>query len=366
MKRLFVILILFSTLNGCVKNPTTIKENDIIDFSSHFSIVLCEGLFGYNNASLTFCNLDRGMSDINFFENINNFPLGDIANDAIKIGDYLYVVLSNSKTIYKINFNNGRVENKLNLNGENFPRKLCIISDSIGIYTDAYSNTLNEINLNSMNVTKSLTIGPQPEGLAYFNGKIYVANSGWGDVNKNAPGASTISIVDVSSFEEVNRVPTGLDPTEIQIDTNKKLLYVLYYNLPSLKDSLGGIIQYDLISGQKKDEWRGNFSNMQLSLSCDSILVVKGGFQKKTELYQNSIFLIDLKNKSTKDLIGNNNENENWFNFQIDYLRNQIWISNAKNFQSNGEILIYDLFSKILIKKYSTGINPSKIIFKKS
>jgi hypothetical protein len=368
MFKKFVIFI-FSVIifQGCVKEPILPEGNKTFSLSGEFALILGEGLIGNNNASLTLIEFESGNASINFFEACNNFPLGDIANDAVIYDNFFYVLVSNSKVFYQIDLITGKVKNKLLFEGESFPRKFIIYYNSAYI-TDAYKSMVYKVDLNEMKILKSVKVGPQPEGITQFGGKLFIVNSGWGDVNKNAPDASTISIIDAQSMVEINKINSGKNPVEIIADTINQYLYVNYYNLPSLKDSLGGIVQYNINSLNKINEWRGNYSSLKLSCTGDSILFLKGGFQQKDKVESNSIQLIDLRRNSIKTIIVNDKLKENWYNFEIDYKRNYLWISNAGNFQSEGEVLIYPLnalqTNLFPIKSFKTGINPNKILIK--
>lgn len=363
MKSLKTILLLVSLIcYSCIKTPTNPIQDQTLP-QGEFSLILCEGLNGYNNAEINVFESETGILHENIFEQINKFPLGDIANDIQISEDYLFIVVSASKVVYKIDLKSWKVIGQLHFEGNHFPRKL-ILDDGFGYLTDAYSSQLYKIEMNSMKIVDSLKVGPQPEGLASFLHAIYVLNSGWGDINKDADGASTISVIDKNTFSVMKSIKTGQNPVEIQIDYKNNFLYVVYYNLPSLKDSLGGIIKYDLSEINKLQEWRGNFSEMKLSYSGDTIYTLKGGFQQKQKNEQSSIQLIDLARGTIKTLIKNDNSFEKWYNFALDCKRNYLWIANAKNFQTKGEIKIFDLDNSnpIIIKNLTTGINPNKII----
>lgn len=363
MKLIKIILLLtLLSISSCIKTPTNPIQDQTLP-QGEFSLILCEGLNGYNNAEINVFESETGELHENIFEKINEFPLGDIANDIQISENYLFIVVSASKVVYKIDLKSWKVTNQLHFEGNHFPRKL-ILDDGLGYLTDAYSSQLYKIEINSMKIIDSVKVGPQPEGLASNLKNIYVVNSGWGDINKNAEGASTISVIDKNTFSVMKSIKTGSNPVEIQIDDKNNFLYVVYYNLPSLKDSLGGIIKYDLLDINILQEWRGNFSEMKLSYSGDTIYTLNGGFQQKQKNEQSSIQLIDLAQGNTKTLLKNDNSFEKWYNFAIDYKRNYIWIANAKNFQTKGEIKIFELVNSTpkIIKSLTTGINPNKII----
>jgi hypothetical protein len=350
---------------SCIKEPISPSINDNINLATSYALIFCEGNYGLNNASISFINLETGEINNNFFEAFNNFQIGDVLNDAIIHKEYLYVVVSTSKTIYKISLMTGKVVKKLTFSGNNLPRKIAIYNDSTIFVTDAYSNSVFEINSNQMNINYQIKVGAQPEGISIYNNLLFTANSGWGDINKTSPDASTISIIDLNIHQEISKIKTKNNPVELLIDSVNNFLYVVYYNYPSLKDSSGGILQYDIHSLQILKEWQGNYSNLALSYTKDTLFMIANNTPGKDANENSSIRMIDRKTDLKKEIIIKKST-DFWYSFFIDYSRNFIWVGNAKNFQSNGEILIFSTdfhnTTSNYIKKFQVNVNPNKII----
>jgi glutamine cyclotransferase len=366
----FIFFILLISLTGCVKELLAPNESGVFNLDDDIAIIVNEGLYGYNNASISLLDLNDNSYVENIFEKVNLYELGDVANDAITQNNFLYVVVSNSKTLFKINLNTMKVISKLTFSGNNFPRKLSIINDSTLLLSDAYSSSIYKVNSNNMEVEKSINVGPQPEAIANFSHYAYVVNSGWGDINKNAANSSTISIIDLNNFVELKKIETGKDPVELAIDTINRYLYVMYYNYPSLKDSVGGIIQYDLSdlnNLNKTNEWFGNFSNLKISATGDTLFFIANNTPGKDNNKNGSIKMLDVQRNLMKDILVNYTPNF-WYCFTIDVKKNLIWVGNAKNFTSDGEILVYSLNfnnpNEQPLIKYTTGNNPNRILLK--
>ncbi|WP_373942160.1 hypothetical protein OEG92_01970 [Polaribacter sejongensis] len=90
-----------------------------------------------------------------------------------------------------------------------------------------------EIDTTSLSVTRSVNVGRQPEELVIHNDKIYVANSG----GYSPPDyESTVSVVDIASFEETKRIEVEVNLHRMQIDSEGDI-YVSsrgdYYETPS-------------------------------------------------------------------------------------------------------------------------------------
>lgn len=360
----FIILFSFILLVSCVKTPQP-TENNNTQYSQPAAFILCEGLYGYNNASITRYDISTNNVDFDFIgHNNTQSQLGDIANDAILKGDSLFVLVSTSKTLFLINANTGKILNYANFEGFRYPRHFAIANDSILYFSDAYDNSINEFNINQWKITNSISVGPQPEGIFFYHNKIYVVNSGWGDINKSHPDAGTLWIINTTTNIIEKKIKVGPNPVEIVLDSMNDRYFVTYYNFPSQPDSLGGIIEYSLYDDKEIMHWRGNFTNVLINNANNSLFAIYNNSPKIQNNINGGIVQLNIDDNSMKLIIKNNVPNSIWYALAYDEQRQYVWIGNAKNFQVNGEILIYDLSNPSNpFKSLMTGMNPNRVLF---
>jgi len=359
-----IFLLSLLLLVSCSKTPQPIEPNNS-EYSKPSAFILCEGLYGYNNATLTRFDIQTNNRDLDFIGHNNpGYQLGDIANDALLKGDSLFVLVSSSKVLYLIDAKTGKILKYINFEGDRYPRRLAIANDSIIYFSDAYDNSINEVNINQSKITKCIKVGPQPEGLFYYRNKVYVVNSGWGDLNKANPDAGTLWIINLNSNNIDKKINIGPNPVEIILDSLNNRYFITYYNFPSEIDSLGGIFEFDLQNNMKLMQWQGNFTNALYDESHNSIFAIVKNFSNNSTNFYSGIAAINLNDNALKQIIKNNAPQNTWYSLAFDKVRNYIWIGNAKNFQVNGEVLIYDLDNlTVPINSIETGINPNKILF---
>lgn len=357
MKSLWILLA-FSILIfvSCIKEPTEPVYNHTVQSSVSGAYILCEGLWGMDNASLDRILIDSNTIENNIYEKVNpGLRLGDLANDAVIFKNRLLIAVTTSKTIESIDLKTGLSLGRLILSGNRAPRKIAVINEDIAAVTDLYGHSIALFNPKTLNLLiDKIPSGPAPEGIAVHDGIMFVVNSGFGDYLANAPKAGSITLIETSNFTELNTVYVAPNPIEILINEKYNTLYVSYNNLPSKKDSVGGIIEFDLSSLSNIRSIKTNVRSMQFSGSKDTLFYIS------TE----GIDMIDLSKKfESKNIIRNHSTNEIWYSLGIapngDY-----WIGNAKNYQVQGEIIIYDKSDyKTPKRKFKTGVNPTKIIF---
>lgn len=357
MKPIKVIYIItIFVLTSCIKEPTGPDDNYTVYPSHNGAYILCEGLWGMDNASLDRIIFDSNSFQNNIFEIVNSgLRLGDLASDMIIINERLLISVTTAKTIESIDLKTCLSLGRLKFSGKRAPRRITLINENLAAVTDLYNHSIAIFNPKTLDILiDNILTGPAPEGIAYHNGILFVVNSGFGDYLADVPNASTITLIETSNFTELASIQTGPNPIEILINEKHNTMYVSYNHLPSKKDSLGGIIEYDLKNLTEKRRLNTIVRNMHLSVAKDTLFFISTA----------GIDMIDLqKNFSAKTIINNNSHSDIWYSLGI-APNGDIWIGNAKNYQVQGEVVIYDKLNFDSPKrKYKTGVNPVKIIF---
>jgi YVTN family beta-propeller protein len=162
--------------------------------------ILNEGVWGYNNASLNYYNLETGSVSTDLFEG----KLGDVGQDMVACGGKLYITVTASNCIHVLNVNSFEVLDTI----KNIPSPRFLATDGGKVYATAYGTTAGEvvrIDTALLTVTGTVTVGSYPEGIAALNGKLYVANGGYGTGN-------TVSVVNTGTFKEETTIDAPQNP----------------------------------------------------------------------------------------------------------------------------------------------------------
>jgi len=212
-KLLPIFFALTILLTSCQKEPV-IPQGEDIPFppvsatSTHGFYVLNEGIMGTNKASLDYCDYAAGNYRRNIYNEANpnaTLGLGDVGNDLQVYGSKLYTILTNSNKIEITELKTNKRVKAITLKDARF-----ITFHNGKAYVSAYGNIENpqdangcvvEIDTTSLNITRSVSVGRQPEELCVVNNRLYVANSG----GYSAPNyENTVSVIDISSFNVEN------------------------------------------------------------------------------------------------------------------------------------------------------------------
>ena len=353
---IIVMLIIF--LVSCVEQPVGNPQNTVDSVGLKGVFVLCEGLWGMDNASLSVYNFDNGKLTNDYFGIQNNgLRLGDLANDIVVASDTVLIAVSGTKTIESFRLSTGKSLGRIILEGRSCPRKICVINDSIGFFTDLYDNSIIEFNYKKMELTGNrIIVGPAPEGICSASNNIFVANSGYGDYMADKPLAGTVSVIELKSKTVIKSLINLPNVIDVFYNRQFNRLYAVYNNLPSLKDSLGGIVEFNGTTFGEIRRWRLYAKSLCASESGDTLFFLNNiGI---------GILEINSQNSEVRQLIINNNPNEKWYALSYRTIDKTLWVGNALNYQVEGELLIFDLNSKSSpFIKLKVGINPNRIVF---
>ncbi len=188
--------------------------------------ILCEGNMGSNKARLDYMNLEKGDYYSNWYgaQNPNQLKeLGDVGNDVQQHGGRLYAVINCSHKVEVMDIQArhiGQVEIS-NCRYMAFHGDKLYVSAYVGsVANPELLGSVYEVDTATLQITREVKVGHQPDELCIIDNYLYVVNSGGYLVNQYD---STISVVDLHSFQEVRRIPVGLNPTRLRKDDHNQL-----------------------------------------------------------------------------------------------------------------------------------------------
>lgn len=255
MKKARLLLLCGALLSvfACQKDPipeTPSKDADLTGVTVSISdlgvtakkvFVLNEGGMGSNNSTLDFIRFSDGQYITGAFKKMNpsvGAGLGDVGNDIAVHNDEVWVVINNSGLVEVVS---AKDETEIAAIAVPTPRSIAFddtyayVTSWAGAYaTGAYDDKGNytitdsknpkgvvyRINLSSKKVDGNVEVGYQPEGIACYNGNLYVANSG-GIASQLPPDYSydkTVSIIDTKSFKVTKTVDVEVNLKNVYSD----------------------------------------------------------------------------------------------------------------------------------------------------
>lgn len=200
-------------LTGCRKEEKkeetcTNCENDTFLYVSN------EGAWP-GSGSISAINLNKKSVQNDFYTDANSgAELGATLQSLFVSDKKGFAMVAGADQVVVYNVESGVYQDQMSIK---YPRYMISDEDFGYITSGKYEGKLYKVNLTSNNLIDSVSVGVGPEQLAIVDEKIVVANSGgWGN-------DSTISVVDVSSFELDTNVFLGPKIMDVTVDANSKV-----------------------------------------------------------------------------------------------------------------------------------------------
>lgn len=222
---LFLGIISILVISSCSKEPIrpepgspTPPPDDSTTFVNGFFVVN-EGNFNWGNASVTYIDNATGVAIQNIFEEVNNRPLGDVAQSMKVMNNRGYIVVNASNRIEVVDL----IDFKMikSIEGFNSPRYIEFVDSTKAYVTNLYKD-ISVVDLTTMTITKSIQTPEWTEGMVKYNQYMFVTCIG----EFNEPSLkrkAKLLIIDTNEDKIVDSIPTASEPIGIVIDKKLKL-----------------------------------------------------------------------------------------------------------------------------------------------
>ncbi|MBU3678994.1 MAG: hypothetical protein FGM32_05240 [Candidatus Kapabacteria bacterium] len=347
--RVFLACLFAGALTACLPVP----PEDAIDsgrIDGPGTFVLCEGVWRQDNATLCYIG-DDGTRVNDVVSAVNaELRLGDTGSDLLVRGDTMWVVVSTSRSIEMFHRRTGMWLGRLRFDDLREPYKMAFVNDSVAVCTFLNDASIAEVNARRLAVRVArVDVGPAPEGIAVVGGRIYVANSGLGDLRKSEKGAGTVTVLEASDLSVLDTISDLPNVQSIVADPAKTRIWITYRSYPSQSDVLGGVVAYDLT--QRRIVGRYQFRS------------VKGACidPRSGTLYVMHAEGISAIRSAVVSTVMKRPNSETWYGLGFDARASRLLIGNARTYVTNGEIVIADT-TGVVIRRHDVGINPSVIV----
>ena len=209
-----------------------IESRELTSFAPNEPIgmyLLNEGNMGSNKATIDYLDFCNGTYIRNIYGERNPNvikELGDVGNDIQVYGNRLYAVINCSHKVEVMDLRTCRRIGQIdipNCRYIRFHQDKAYISSYVGpvsIDPNAQLGAIFEVDTATLRITRQVTVGYQPEEFEIIDNHLYVANSG----GYRAPDYdSTLSVVDLTDFRQVKKIPVCVNPHRVRKDPYNRL-----------------------------------------------------------------------------------------------------------------------------------------------
>ncbi len=348
--------------NKPVVHPDT-TANEIIGF-----YLLNQGNMGSNKASLDYFDYKTGIYSKNIYAERNPNvvqELGDVGNDLQIYGNQLYAVINCSNLVEVMDVNTAKhigVVSVPNCRYITFDDGYAYVSSYAGpvkIDPNARLGYIAKIDTTTLQIVDTCNVGYQPEEMVIIDNKLYVANSG-GYMVPNYD--NTISVVDLSSFEEIEKIEVAINLHHMQLDQYGNIWVSSrgdYYDTPS-RTYVVSSTTHEIIKMLE-------LPNSNMTIAGDSVYICSNEYNYNTGIPTTTYAIV---NTQTQELITKNCVSDSIIEkivvpycIEVNPITKELFLSDAKNYVTPGKLYCYDDEADTLKWSVTTGDVPSNIAF---
>lgn len=352
--------ILLLLLSSCMQDEELWKRKTIpVDKDDRGLFVINEGNFTYQNASLSYYDIEKKAAYDDVFFTTNALPLGDVAQSMFIRDSLGFICVNNSGKIYVININTFEYVGKIT--ALNSPRYMHFINDQKAYVSDLYARSIYIINPKKLEITGNISLNnsgspvPQHNAEQFISNDKYVFTNAWSFDDQ-------VLVIDAEKDELVDSIRVGIQPNSMVIDRNDQL-WVLCdggragnpfgYEIPSL-------VQIDAQTREvikniyfKLDE---SPTELQINASGDTLyyinkhvyrLPVEGNYEP--ELFIESPYA--------------SNVDEGFYGLVVDPITSEVYVSDGIDMVQNGYVYRYHP-NGMAVDTFRVGIIPGGFCFR--
>ncbi|HBZ33673.1 MAG TPA: hypothetical protein DEO38_01090 [Bacteroidales bacterium] len=325
--------------------------------------VINQGNMGSNKATIDHGSFISGKYLRNIFAERNPNvvkELGDVGNDIKIYRNRLYAVINASHKVEVMDLEAHRIGqiDIPNCRYITFHNDKAYVTSFVGEVADfdAPLGAVYVVDINSMEITTTITVGYQPEEMVIDNGMLYVANSGgYSGYDDPQKYEQTISVIDLATNQVVKTLDTGKkNLTRLRIDNHGQLWVMSNGDYISSQPTL-------LVSNSDKT----SFTNLNIPCSNFTISGDKVYYYHQTS-GNKTYGVIDVTTRSviSTSLITDGTEQTITMPYMIDVnnYSGDIYIGDAKNYVSSGTLSCYTS-GGTLRWRVTTGDIPAAMAF---
>lgn len=355
-KNVFILVLLAALFAACSDSDDLIDPTELPPSETQKILVLCEGNMDRNNSTLAFYDLKSKTMKLDYFYTVNKRGLGDTANDMIKYGSKIYIIVNVSSTIEVIDAATGKslkqIEMKTADNKPKQPRYAAAYGGKV--YVTSFDDTVTRIDTVSLKIDGSVKVGRDPEGICIStkNRKIYVANSGGLDFPAYD---KTVSVIDLNSFEEIKQIEVGLNPYQVFADSQGDVYVNVRGNYGDIAPSFKKI-------KPSKDSYEVS-TLTGVSVSEFTIVNDKAYILYNESGKESKVKVFDCKTEEvvTENFVTDGTSILNGYKITADAYSGDVYVTTS-DYTTSGNVLCFDNKGKCKFTLSSVGIGPNKVI----
>jgi YVTN family beta-propeller protein len=330
------------------------KDNELVlpkgDYDNGI-LIANEGAFSGGTGTVTFISDDYTVTEEKIYNKVNDENIGTILQSIGFNNDDAYLIanvgnkiaVADRFTMKKITEITGDLNN---------PRYIAFANGK-GFVTNwgDGSNTTDDfvavIDLTTNTISNKISVAEGPEQIIANGNFLYVSHKG------GFGSGSTVSVIDASTNTIVKMISVGDIPDELAIDASGNVLVSCEGKAETSwnpTEVLGSLVTINTTSNEVSAtlEFDSGFHPNAMVLNSGNIYLSTSSSVYKMLESATTIPASAIINTTV---------------YGISVNENKVYITDAKDFQNNGTLKIFDATTNVELKEFTVGLIPGKIYF---
>jgi len=316
--------------------------------------LLNEGNMGSNKSSLDYLDLSGKDETVHYYRNIYQernpntvMALGDVGNDCQIYGSRLWLVINCSNKVEVARASDAVRIGKVNIPNcryVTFKDEYAYVSSYVGsVYATSNSPLGSVYKVDTLTLQKidSCSVGYQPEEMAIIGNRLYVANSGGYQGMTGQGYESTVSVVDLATMKEIDKIVVAPNLHHVKLDKYNQLWVTARGNYMDKESSIYWL-EPDAAGNMKV----GGYFDQPVSDLCivgDSLYFYGSQWSEVTMTNTVTYGIINVK---THQIVSTSLSNSQQikdirmpYGIIVNPIHRDFYLMDAKNYVSSGELL---------------------------
>jgi hypothetical protein len=349
-RTVFLITVIGFLFASCESESESAPELPKGDYENGI-LIANEGAFSGGTGTVSYISEDYATEEAEIFNKVNNESIGTVLQSISFNGDDVYIIANVGNKISIADRYTMKKITEISI-GLNNPRYIAF-SNGKGFVTnwgegsDTSDDFVAVIDLTTNTISSVIAVTEGPEQIIANGNTLYVSHKGgWGSGN-------SVTVINAVTNTIVQNILVGNIPDEMVIDNNENLLVSCDGQAATLwnpTEILGSLVHINTTTNE-----------------ISSTLNFATGFHPNSMIFSDtsvyfstssSIYKMDASSTTmpTAEII-----TTPVYGFSVN--DNKIYVTDAKDFQTNGSLKIFDALTNSEIKEFSVGLIPSKIYF---
>lgn len=351
-KNLYLLLMFLAALfAACDDTDKIVDPTEVPPSQTNKLMILCEGSFDHNNSTLAYYDLSTKKIDLDYFKTVNGRGLGDTANDILKYGSKIYIVVNVSGSIEVLDAKSGRSIKNIDMKTSTGESKQPRYAAAYGgkVYVTSFDDTVTRIDTATLAIDGSVKVGRDPDGICIKNNKIYVANSGGLDfATKNYD--KTVSVINLQNFTVEKTIEVGTNPYQVFADSEGDVYVTTRGNYDDIAPA------FKKINPNYEVTAINNVQVSEFTIVNDKAYILYNEWGNPSVV---KVFDCQTEKVVTENFIVDKTLNVNGYKIAADAY---VYVTTT-DYITSGNVFCFDKTGKLKFKLESVGMNPNKVIF---